>query len=40
MLLVTHAWQRFKRSKGVMLNGILGFGFLSKNAHRAAAATR
>jgi hypothetical protein len=30
----SHAWQRFKRSKGVKLNGILECNFLSKNAHR------
>jgi hypothetical protein len=36
--LVTHAWQRFKRSKGVKLNGILECKFLSKNGHRTNAA--
>jgi hypothetical protein len=30
----SHAWQRFKRSKGVKLNGILECNFLSENAHR------
>jgi hypothetical protein len=28
------AWQRFKRSKGVKLNGILERNFLPKNEHR------
>jgi hypothetical protein len=30
----SHAWQRFKRSKGMKPNGILECGFLPKNAHR------
>jgi hypothetical protein len=29
-----HAWQRFKQSKGVKLNGILECKPLSENAHR------
>jgi hypothetical protein len=33
-----HAWQRFKRSKGVKLNGILECKFLSEHVHRASAA--
>jgi hypothetical protein len=30
----SHAWQHFKRIKGVKLNGILECKFMSKNAHR------
>jgi hypothetical protein len=34
----SHAWQRFKRSTGVKLNGIIECKFLSKNADRTAIA--
>jgi hypothetical protein len=30
----SHPWRRFKRGKGVKLNGILECNFLSENAQR------